>query len=92
MTKRYSIAEARQDFAAVVKQAEEEAVIQITRRGRTVAVLMSLQEYESLSSGRVNFWQAYSDFRSRVDLAALEIEPSLFDGLREDSPGRLADL
>ncbi|MEW6569314.1 MAG: type II toxin-antitoxin system prevent-host-death family antitoxin, partial [Chloroflexota bacterium] len=41
MTKRYSIAEARQNLAAVVHELERRARIELTRRGKPVAVMLS---------------------------------------------------
>jgi len=42
-TQSFSIAEARHDLAAVVHQLEHQPHIQLTRRGKPVAVLMSLR-------------------------------------------------
>ncbi len=50
MLKKYSIAEARHDLAAIVKELEQQPAIQITRRGQPVAVLVSAREFERLSS------------------------------------------
>lgn len=88
MKKSYSIAEARQNLAALVHELECEPSIQLTRRGSPVAILLSIQEYQRLESGRIMFWEAYEAFRAGADLSALEIEPEVFAGLRDRSPGR----
>jgi prevent-host-death family protein len=50
MSKSYSIAEARDNFAAMVRDIEERvSVIELTRRGKPVAVLLSVGEYRRLS-------------------------------------------
>ena len=92
MTDQYSIAEARQNLAALVRRLEKKPLIEITRRGKPVAVLMSLQEYEHLTAGRVSFWKAYSDFLKEVSLAELNIEPEVFEGVRSPEPGRSVAL
>ena len=88
MSKQYSIAEARNHFTAIVHDLETHPSIQLTRRGRPVAVLMSIEEYERLAAGKTGFWESYSAFRAAVDLGSLEIKPETFEGLRERSAGR----
>jgi prevent-host-death family protein len=86
--KRYSIAEARDNLAALVHDAEQADGIELTRRGKPVAVILSLTEYERLQAGRQDFWEAYQQFRDEFNLATLGLEPELFSGLRDSSPGR----
>jgi hypothetical protein len=67
--------------------------IEITRRGKPVAVLLSIEEFRRMSAGRPGFWQAYSAFRQSVSLADLEIDPGrLFEGVRPVETGREIDL
>ena len=88
MMKRYSIAEARDQFAAIVQDVERTAPIEVTRRGKPVAVLISLKEYQQLSAGKQDFWDAYLAFRDQVDLEELAIDPALFEEARDQTPGR----
>ena len=88
MFTRYSIAEARQKLAAIVHELEQKAMVEITRRGEPVAVLLSMQEYRRLRSPNAQFWEAYEAFRRQVNLPRLNLEPSIFEGLRDRSPGR----
>lgn len=90
MEKSYSIAHARDNLAAIVHDVEETSTVELTRRGRPVAVLISVAEYERLRGGRRDFWDAYTEFRDGVDLEALGIGPEVFEGLRDPSPGREA--
>lgn len=81
MTKRYSMAEARANFSGLVHEAEGGIRVELTRRGRLVAVLLGLEAYERLVEGRRDFWEAYEEFRSRFDLAELAIDPEeIFGG------------
>jgi antitoxin Phd len=88
MLKQYSIAKARDHFTSLVRAVERESAIELTRRGKPVAVMLSIQEYKRLLTGQAGFWEAYSAFRERVDLQELGIEPDTFAGLRDRSPGR----
>jgi len=86
--KQYSIAEARDQFAAIVQDVERTAPVQVTRRGKPVAVLVSLKEYQQLRAGRQDFWDAYLAFRDQVDLEEVAIDPVLFEEARDSTPGR----
>jgi antitoxin Phd len=88
MVPRYSIAEARNRFAEIVHALRHVPQIEVTRRGRPVAVLISVEEFERLRAVGAGFWSAYSDYRDAHDLAELGIEPEVFAGVREPSPGR----
>jgi antitoxin Phd len=84
----YSVAEARNRFAEILHDLERFPRVEATRRGRPVAVLISIEEYERLQGRGRSFWGAYSAFREALDLPALTIEPAVFEGVRETSPGR----
>lgn len=88
MSKSFSIAEARHNLAAVVHQLEHQPRIQLTRRGKPVAVLMSVREYNRLTAQTRSFWEIYTTFAEAVDLRRLEIEPQVFDGVRDRASGR----
>lgn len=88
MSKRYSIAEARHNLAAIVHELEQRRHIELTRRGEPVAILLSPREYHRLSTVGGRFWEAYEAFRQTADLRQLKIEPALFADVRERAPGR----
>ena len=66
MGKSYSIAEARDNLAAIVHDVEETAAVELTRRGKPVAVLLSVDEYRRLAANKRDLWDAYTEFRRRV--------------------------
>lgn len=83
-----SIAEARDRLASLVHDVEEGSPVEITRRGRPVAVLVSYHEYQRLLGDGPSFWDAMLAYRNAAHLddpQALGIEP---DFPRERSPGR----
>jgi len=91
MYKRFSIAEARDQFTSLVREVENAPAVEITRRGEPVAVLLSWREYQRLTS-KVDFWDSYTSFRDQFDLAKLVIDPKIFEGVRDSSPGRQVSL
>lgn len=91
MIKTYSIAEARDHFTELVRAVEAETVIQLTRRGRLVAILLSPDEYERLQEKRIGFWDAYTEFRQHLDQQEIDLEPDeVFANVRDQTPGREA--
>ena len=88
MLEQYSIAKARDHFTSLVRTVERESAVELTRRGKPVAVMLSIEEYKRLSTRQAGFWEAYSAFRERVNLQELGIEPDTFAGLRDRYPGR----
>jgi len=88
VSKQYSIAEARHNLAALVHELERKALIELTRRGEPVAVLLSIREYRRLTAKRGGFWSMYEAFRAATNLPQLKIELEVLDGLRDLSPGR----
>ena len=83
-----SVAEARQNFARLIKRAEQGRAIEITRRGEPVAVLLSASEYLTLTGDRPSFVEATRSVRERLDVESLEIGDAEFEGLRDESAGR----
>ncbi|MBW8879590.1 MAG: type II toxin-antitoxin system Phd/YefM family antitoxin [Acidobacteria bacterium] len=90
MVKKYSIAEARDNLASVVHEAEEGAQVELTRRGKPVAVLIGVEDFERrLSKEKPGFRAAYEKFRREHNLAELDIDPDeIFGDVRDPSPGR----
>ena len=88
MMPRYSIVEARNHFAEIVHDLKHVSRVEVTRRGRPVAILISVEEFEMLRAGNVTFTSAYEAFRNTHDLAKEEIDPGVFEGLRDTSSGR----
>jgi len=88
MQAQYSIAQARDNLSRIVRNVERGAAIELTRRGKAVAVLLSANDYQRLATGRPGFWEAFEAFRRQTDLEQLAIEPQVFAGLRDSAPGR----
>jgi antitoxin Phd len=61
-----SIAEARNHLPRLVQQAEAGETVQITRRGRLVAVLLSQEEYGRLRGERMGFMDFLDQWRAEA--------------------------
>jgi prevent-host-death family protein len=92
MPKRYSIADARSNLPSIVDEAEAGHTIELTRRGKPVAVIMSLRELERLRGTRTQFSEAYRKFREAHLLREVGLENDFFDSTRDREPGRKVAL
>jgi len=88
MPKQYSIAEARASLPSIVDQAEAGHEIELTRRGRPVAVVMSLREFERLQGGRASFGDVYRRFLQEHRPHELGMDDDVFASTRDRTTGR----
>lgn len=88
----YSIADARRNLPGLVDEAEAGAEVQLTRRGRPVAVVVSIDRYERLKSRKSTFADAYKVFRQQFPEGTAGIGPKYFRGLRARDTGRKVEL
>ena len=86
-TKQYSIAQARDQLARAVHEAEEGALIELTRRGQPVAVMISVQTYQHFRQTKGKFWDKLQEFRKRLR-PQQQLEPGDLENLRDSTPGR----
>ena len=92
MQKQFSIAEAKDKLPKIIHYVEKGPYVELTRRGKPVAVLLSIQEYEQLSRKYTGFWNALSQFRQKVQTEKIKISDRDFKGLRDLSSGREVEL
>ncbi len=92
MQKKFSIAEAKNRLPTIIHYVEKGPHVELTRRGKPVAMLLSIQEYERLSRKFTGFWNAVSEFRRKFEDEGIEISEKDFKGLRDLSVGREVEL
>jgi len=92
MSRRYSIAEARSNLPTIVDQAAAGLQIELTRRGRPVAVVVSVQAFSRLRGDRPRFGEAYTNFLKKHSLAAIGLDSDFAASLREKGVGRKVSL
>jgi prevent-host-death family protein len=89
MSQKYSIAEARDRFAKIVRDVEKGKPIEITRRGKPVAVVISQSEYQRLTSQQEGFGKTLREFRQKYRIDTLNIDPDeVFSTVRDRTMGR----
>ena len=92
MQKQFSIAEAKNRLPAIIHYVEKGPYVELTRRGKPVAVLLSIQEYERLRRRYTGFWSAFLEFRKKIEGEEIEISEADFKGIRDLSSGREVEL
>lgn len=92
MGEQYTIAEAKNRLPSIVHEVEKGVPVELTRHGRPVAVLLSINQYNRLSRKKEGYWQALKSFRRVIEEKDTLLSDADFQGLRDDSPGREGDL
>jgi prevent-host-death family protein len=88
VAKTYTIAKARAKLGDIVDAVEAGSDVELTRRGKKVAVVLSAARYARLRGERVAFMTAYETFRAEHNLAEAGLEHSWARGLRQRDVGR----
>lgn len=73
--KTLSITKARRRLSKAIRTVEKEGAIQLTCDDKVVAVLLSPREYGRLQKPLCCFWDAYCEFRQRLERQALDLDP-----------------
>ena len=87
MSQRYSIAEARANLPTIVDQAEAELTIELTRRGKAVAVIVSLLKFELAQGNRPRFGKAYKRFLAKHSPAEIGLDDDFSASVRDSTNG-----
>jgi prevent-host-death family protein len=92
MPKRYSIADARSNLPSIVDEAEAGQAIELTRRGKPVAVILSLRELDRLRGKRTQFGDAYRRFLASHPLQEIGVDADFAGSTRDRESGRKVSL
>jgi prevent-host-death family protein len=89
----YSIAQARDRLTKLIHEAEIGEPVEITRRGKRVAVILSVEEYDQLTVKKPSFGEALKQMRDRIEADGIDLDPDeVFRDVRDRSPGREVEL
>jgi prevent-host-death family protein len=88
----YSVADARAHLPDILDDVEAGKEIQLTRRGRAVAVVLSTERYEALRKKQADFRDAYRTFVNRHSLQEIGLEADFFEAVRDRASGRRVRL
>ena len=92
MSHRYSIVEARTSLATIVDQAEAGLTVELTRRGKAVAIVLSLREFERSRTDRIRFAEVYRHFLDTHVLKDIGLEPDFVSSTRDKQLARKVSL
>jgi prevent-host-death family protein len=92
MRRKYSIAEARASLPAIIDQAEAGQEIELTRRGKPVAAVVSVRELARLRGAGGSFASAYRSFLEKHDLEEAGLDEDFAASLRDKGVGRSVSL
>jgi prevent-host-death family protein len=94
-TTTYSIAEARNHFAALIHQVETGTEpVRVTRRGEPVAIILSLEVYEQLAvpPAKPDYLEAYNRYQALWQDELMDIEEDIWADVRDKDTGRELNL
>lgn len=85
----YSIAQARDQLAQLIHQAEQGTPVEVTRHGKRVAIILSAEDFDRLAATKGTFGKSLAAFRQQWGIEALDLTPDqVFQGGRDRSSGR----
>lgn len=84
----YSIAQTRDKFTSIIHDVEKSCSVEVTRRGKPIAIILSIAEYQRLKGGRQNFWDACQQFRESTNWDEVDVGAETFEDVRDHSTGR----
>lgn len=87
-----SIANARNHFPRIVHEVERGGRVELSRRGRSVAILLSIEEFRRLTGRDGGFARAVDRFLHDMPEARGAIRRDFLRGVRDRSPGRKVAL
>ena len=88
MSHSYSIAEARSNLPTIVDQAEAGVEIELTRRGKPVAVVVAIAELDRLRNDRPGFAATYRRFLDAHAVRDVGLDDDFASSARARGPGR----
>jgi antitoxin Phd len=92
MTHEFTIAEARNHLSEVVRLAEDEGIVELTRRGKPVALVVSTGEFARLCFQPREPFGFLAELRAAHDADKNGLEPADLDAVRDRDPGRAVRL
>ena len=92
LLKRYSIAEACSRLPAIIDHVQSGREVELTRRGKPVAVVISTREFERLRGRRQRFSDAYQRFVASYELKRIGVDARFVKSVRDRTTSRRVSL
>jgi prevent-host-death family protein len=88
MIRKVSVAEAKGKLPSIVHEVEQGSSVEITRHGKSVAVMIPTGDYERLKEKGKGFWNDLRKVRKVMSSEDVAIEDADFLDLRDSASGR----
>jgi prevent-host-death family protein len=88
MTRKVSVAEAKGKLPSIIHDVERGSTVEITRHGKSVAVMVPTGDYERLREKGKGFWNDLVKVRRIIASEGIIVEDSDFGDLRDSAGGR----
>lgn len=88
MNRRVSVVEAKNKLPSIIHEVEQGSIVEITRHGKAVAIVVGQKDYERLKEKGQGFWVTLGKMRNLLSSEGIVFEESDFLNLRDPSTGR----
>ncbi|MBI5604519.1 MAG: type II toxin-antitoxin system Phd/YefM family antitoxin [Deltaproteobacteria bacterium] len=88
MVKKVSVAEAKNNLPSIIHEVEQGSRVEITRHGKSVAVVVATSDYAGLMEKGKGLWNDLSKIRNIMASEGIVVEGRDFQALRDASDGR----
>jgi prevent-host-death family protein len=92
MSKSYSMAQARANLPDLVDEVATGVDVALTRRGKPIAVVLSVEQYEMLQGKHLGFGPAYRNFLKKHPVKEVGTDGGFWKGVRDRTTGRAVKL
>ena len=82
------MAEAKNKLPSIIREVEEGSIVEITRYGKAVAMVLSERDYRRMVESGQGFWASLGKVRSLISSEGIAIDESDLRNLRDPLPGR----
>ncbi|MBI4595026.1 MAG: type II toxin-antitoxin system Phd/YefM family antitoxin [Candidatus Tectomicrobia bacterium] len=89
MSRRVSVAEAKNKLPSIIREVEQGSIVEITRYGKAVAIVLPERDYRRMVESRQGFWASLWKVRSLISSEGIAIDESDLRNLRDPLPGRV---
>jgi prevent-host-death family protein len=88
MTRKVSVAEAKGKLPSIIHEVERGSTVEITRHGKSVAVMVPTGDYERLREKGKGFWNDLGKVRRIMASEGITVGDNDFCDLRDAASGR----
>jgi prevent-host-death family protein len=82
------VVEAKNKLPSIIHEVEQGSIVEITRHGKAVAIVVGQKDYERLKEKGQGFWVTLGKMRNLLSSEGIVFEESDFLNLRDPSTGR----